>query len=238
MKATLQISVRTDQNPIYISLSINDRDEYNFSNGKRFTHKINSNTLYYDFLMTDLEFRVKKNKIKHLDDFDVETVFTLEIEVCENRLKELKDLHEEFLSIDEDSEDELYKWIKKALSEFKKQYFSVFGVQSRLSEDDEKKYLFRATFIRMLADFLLENKVRLRNNFYVGVRDEWVSFKTFVDEIPDDHKRYEYLLNNTNFWWFCTRIIDEVKEYKPPIQEVKVQDEKSKETLLKLKNKV
>ena len=110
--------------------------------------------------------------------------------------------------------------------------------ESRLSEDYEKKYIFRATFIRLLAVFLLENKVRLRNNFYLGVRDEWVSFKTFVDEIPDDHKRYEYVLNNTNFWWLCTRIIDEVKEYNPPIQEVKVQDEKSKETLLKLKNKV
>lgn len=122
MRATLQISVSTGQNPIYISLSVNDRTEYHFSNGKRFTYKINSDTLYHDFLMTDLEFRVKKNKIKHLDDFYFEIVFTLEIEVGENRLKELKDLHEEFLSIDEDSKDELYKWIKKALSEFKKQY--------------------------------------------------------------------------------------------------------------------
>ena len=129
MKATLQISVSTGQNPIYISLSINDRAEYHFSNGKRFPHKIKTDTLYNDFLMTDLEFRVKKNKIKHLDDFDVEIVFTLEIEVGENRLKELKDLYEEFLNLDEDSKDELYKWIKKALSEFNKQYLSLFGVK-------------------------------------------------------------------------------------------------------------
>ena len=122
MKATLQLSVSTTPHPIYISLSISNSKEYHFSNVKRFTHKINSDTLYYDFLMTDLEFRVKKNKIKHLDDFDLEIVFTLEIEVGENRLKELKDLHEEFLSLDEDSKDELYIWIKKALSEFKKQY--------------------------------------------------------------------------------------------------------------------
>ena len=122
MKATLKIRVSTVQNPIYISLSINDRDKYQFSTSKKFNYKINSDTLYYDFLMTDLEFRVKKNKIKHLDDFDLEIVFTLEIEVGENRLKELKDLHEEFLSLDEDSKDELYIWIKKALSEFKKQY--------------------------------------------------------------------------------------------------------------------
>ena len=129
MKSTLQISVSTAQNPIYISLSINDRDKYQFSTSKKFNYKINSDTLYYDFLMTDLEFRVKRNKIKHLDAFDFEIVFTLEIEVGENRLKELKDLHEEFLSIDDDSKDELYKWIKKALSEFKKQYLSVFGVK-------------------------------------------------------------------------------------------------------------
>lgn len=110
--------------------------------------------------------------------------------------------------------------------------------ENRLSEQDEKTYLFRATFIRLLADFLFENKVRLRDNFYSGVRDEWVSFKTFVDEIPDDHKRYSYLLNDTNFWWLCTRIIDEVKVYEPPLKEPKEQDEKSKETLLELKKKL
>ena len=110
--------------------------------------------------------------------------------------------------------------------------------KTRLSDHDEETYILRATFIRMLADFLLENKVRLRNNFYVGLRDEWVSFKTFVDEIPKDHQRYWYLLNNTNFWWLCTRIIDEVKEYKPNIKDIKMQDEKSRKTLLELKSKL
>lgn len=110
--------------------------------------------------------------------------------------------------------------------------------ESRLSESDEKMYIFRATFIRMLADFLLENKVMLRNKFYEGVRDEWVSFKTFVDEIPEDNKRYSWLLNNTNFWLFCTRIIDEVKEYNIPAKEPKEQDEKFRKILLELKRKL
>ena len=107
-----------------------------------------------------------------------------------------------------------------------------------LSEEKEKKYIFRATFIRMLADFLLENKVRLRDNFYSGVRAEWVSFKTFVYEIPDDHKRYSYLLNDTNFWWLCTRLIDEVKHYTPTDKCTQEQYEKSRNILLELKRKL
>lgn len=131
MKATLQIRVSTGKPPIYVSLSVNDMENYHVSNGKSFKHKINSHTIYMDFCMTYLEFRVKTNKIKHLDDLDVEGFFTLEIEVCKNRLKELYELHVEFLKIDEDSEDELYKWIKKALSEFKKQSLSVVGVKCK-----------------------------------------------------------------------------------------------------------
>ena len=123
MKATFQIRISTNTNsPLFVSLAVNDRDKYQFSTSKKFNYKINSETIYYDFFMTGIEFKVKENKIRHLDDFDLEGVFTLEVEVGENRLKELKDLHEEFLSLDEDSKDELYIWIKKALSEFKKQY--------------------------------------------------------------------------------------------------------------------
>ena len=123
MKATLKINVSTDKNlPTEVSFSLYDDDHYYFSYGKKFTHKINSDTLFYDFLMTRLDFRVKENKIKHLDDFDLEIVFTLEIEVGKDSLKELLELQKKFLGIDTDSKEELYKWIKIALSEFKKNY--------------------------------------------------------------------------------------------------------------------
>ena len=123
MKVTLQVSVSTDKNfPTSVSFSLYDEDHYYFSYGKKFTHKINSDTLFYDFLMTRLDFRVKENKIKHLDDFDLEIVFTLEIEVGKDSLKELLELQKKFLGIDTDSKEELYKWIKIALSEFKKNY--------------------------------------------------------------------------------------------------------------------
>ena len=132
MKATLKINVSTDKNlPTEVSFSLYDDDHYYFSYGKKFTHKINSDTLFYDFLMTRLDFRVKENKIKHLDDFDLEIVFTLEIEVGKDSLKELLELQKKFLEIDPDSQEELYKWIKKALSEFSQQHISLQAVKCK-----------------------------------------------------------------------------------------------------------
>ena len=123
MKTTLQVIVSTNKNfPTSVSFSLYDEDHYYFSYGKKFTHKIDSFTLFNDFCMIGLEFRVKQNEIKYLDDFDLEGVFTLEIEIGESSLKVLLELHKKFLGIDTDSKEELYKWIKITLSEFKKNY--------------------------------------------------------------------------------------------------------------------
>lgn len=129
MKATFQIRISTNTNsPLFVSLAFNDRDKYQFSNSKKFNCKINFDTIYYDFLMTGIEFKVKENKIRHLDDFDLEGVFALEIYIFKNRLKELYELNNEFLTLEDDDKENIYKWIKKTLSEFRKNALCLEGV--------------------------------------------------------------------------------------------------------------
>ena len=129
MKATFQIRISTNTNsPLFVSLAFNDMDKYKFSISKKFNYKIISDTIYYDFFMTGIEFKVKENKIRHLDDFDLEGVFTLEIYISKNRLKELYELNNEFLKLEDDDKDEIYKWIKKALSEFRQNALCLDGV--------------------------------------------------------------------------------------------------------------
>lgn len=125
MQATLKIRVNTTNYPLSIRLETYGNDKYTFYLNRKFKTKIDSFTLFNDFLMTDIEFRVKRNKVRNLEDFDFESVFTLEIDLCKNRLQEVYELQNEFLNLDEDSKDEVYKWIKKALSEFRKQVLTL-----------------------------------------------------------------------------------------------------------------
>ena len=106
-----------------------------------------------------------------------------------------------------------------------------------LSEEKEKKYIFRATFIRMLADFLLENKVMLRENFYSVTSGNILYLSNIVEKIPEDYKRYRWLLDFDNFSILYGSLMNEIILHTTST-EPKEQDDKSMETLLELKRKL
>lgn len=99
-----------------------------------------------------------------------------------------------------------------------------------LLEEKEKKYIFRAKFIHLLVNYLLENKVK----FY----EDKLSSDDFVVEIPEDSERYSYLLNDNKFSAICSRLIVETIAHTPNVKEPKEQDEKSRNILLELKRKL
>lgn len=108
------------------------------------------------------------------------------------------------------------------------EFLKKFKEKECISEREHGTYLFRANFIIMIVDYLIKNKVKLRENYLSNV----------VDELPDDYTRCKYLLDNDNFFkiLFClnTEVLGHV-EYVPVIC---AQDEKSGEILRDIKRKI
>ena len=113
-------------------------------------------------------------------------------------------------------------------------YIQTFKKYGKLKDEEQDKYIFRAKFIHLLVNFLIENKVKLLEEKL----SSYDSSYDFIYNIPDDTGRYRYLLNDNKFSVICSRLLVNIIAHTPPEKEQKEQNEKSLKTLLKLKNKV
>ena len=117
-------------------------------------------------------------------------------------------------------------------------FLTAYKENSFLSNEERRIYVFRSTHIVQLAEYLMDNKVKLSAPEYSEREDRELSLAIIVEEMPSECIRYKYLLNDNNFYRILHYLNKEIIKCIPPENFQKPQDYSSRETLLELQRKV